>query len=843
MLDEGDNQLAQFLRYLIVAVRTCEPTACSTTLSLLGAAQLPDVDYFADVVVSELSRLTVELVLVLDDYHLIRSGEVHKILRHLLRYMPPQLHLVIISRTDPPLHLGRLRIEQQITELRAADLRFGKAETRQFMDRRLAQSLDEDALKIIQKRTEGWITALQLSSIALQSQDAHQFLDHFHGSNRLLVGYLIEEVMGRLAGPLRDFLLRTAIVDRFCASLADALCADRPLPDTSQAMIAQLEAQNLFVIPLDPSSEWVRYHDLFRDFLLHQLQRAEAPENVARLHRRASAWYAEQRLIEEAVHHAILAGDEDTAVDLFVTHFHAILDQQLPGPTLLRWLALFPTAMKQTRPELLCAQIWLTAFGIGASTPYARLVDVEALVQSDATLTDDRRQALLIDLQVLRGITAYWDCEPQRALTLLQHALDQRPPTHQFARAQTLIHLAGAYHCLGEMATARTLLRTALTQAQMEQRPTLIILLGGLAFLHCHSGELTAMFDVAQQAVTAVDETYGQRAWRGIGFVEIWYAWVHYLRGLACYEQNDLAAAAHHWGCVETMRYRTNPSAFQGSLLGLALIAQANDAPSAALAYAQAAREFVTEINRPNLLAASASFEVRLALLNGQIADADRQTQAIAIAANQGVTIGVEIPILTRLRALLALHTPATLATALSTATACLHHAERVHNTTQVIQICALQGLILQCLGRTAEAFDALARALTLGQPGGFVRTFLDFGAPMADLLRQYGAARGQSPYTNELLGAFPQPHNQAERSALTAQYAKLYGITPLTPRELELLDLIRHRFSIKEIANTLVISPNTVKKHTNNIYSKLGVRNRRQAVAKAEELGLLPPA
>lgn len=397
-LDEGDNQLVQFLRYLIVAIRTCEPEACPTTQSLLGAAQLPGVDYLADILVSELSVLAAELVLVLDDYHLIRANEVHQVLRHLLRYLPPRLHLVILSRSDPPLHLGRLRIEQQITELRAGDLRFAVEETRCFLNRRLGQSLDDDVLTLLHARTEGWITALQLSSIALQSQDPHQFLGHFRGNDRLLVGYLVEEVMEHLSASERTFLLRTAIVDRFCAPLADALLADCPPPLSSQALIAQLEAQNLFVIPLDQTGDWLRYHDLFRDFLRHQLQRTESPANLARLHQVASGWYARVGLIDDALRHALAAGDESVAAELLISQFHAMLDQQLPAPTLMRWLALFPPATIQAQPGLLFAQLCLSAFGIGPATPSARLADIEAMIQQDPTLSATRRQALLADL-------------------------------------------------------------------------------------------------------------------------------------------------------------------------------------------------------------------------------------------------------------------------------------------------------------------------------------------------------------------------------------------------------------------------------------------------------------
>lgn len=841
-LDEGDNQLIQFLYYLVAAIRTCEPAACPTTQSLLSAAQLPSVAYLANVVVSELSALAVELVLVLDNYHLIHSEAVQQVMRHLLRYLPPGLHLVILARSDPPLHLGRLRIEQQITELRASDLRFSVVETHQFLQRQLTHVVADDALAQLHDRTDGWITALQLASIALQHQDPHHFLAEFRGSNRLLVRYLVEEVMGQLSAAIRTFLLRTALVSRFCAPLADALLADYLPQGASQTLIEQVEAQNLFVIPLDQSGEWMRYHDLFRDFLRYQVQRIESPATLARLHQTASAWFVKQGLIEEALHHALAAGDQRAASELLINQLHPILERQLPGPTLMRWLAFFPPAMIQTQPQLLLAQLWLSALGIGPAPSHVQYANIETMIRSELTLRAELRQVLLADLQVLRGVIAYWGGDPHSAITLLQLALDQQPPTHQFARAQALVHLAGAYICIGEPAVGRTLLHTALAVEKLQRRPTLMILLGGLAIFHLHAGELANVIDIARQAVVAVDEFDSPTAWQGIGLVETWYAWAHYLLGMVYYEQNELVTAAHHWQQVETMRYRTNPSVYQGSLLGLALIAQAKQAPDAALAYAETAREFVTEIRRPSLLAISASFEVRLALLNGQTADAVRRTQEIETAASQGVAIGMELPPLTRIRALLAVATPETLTEALTFTTTCLRHAENFHNTLQVVQICTLQALVLHGLGRTEEGWDVLAQALSLGERSGMVRTFLDLGSPLAALLRRYAPAHGRSAYVKQLLAAFPPVDDPAEPYAPTADYASLHSITPLTPREVELLRLLCQRLSINEIAAVLFISANTVKKHMNNIYTKLGVRNRREAIAKAEELSLLPP-
>ncbi len=842
-LDEGDNQLVQFLRYLIVALRTCESDVCPITQSLLSAAQLPGVDYLANLLVSELSALTVEVVLVLDDYHLIRANEVHQVVRHLLRYLPPRLHLVILSRSDPPLHLGRLRIEQQITELRASDLRFAVEETRRFLERRLDQSLDNEALTLLHARTEGWITALQLSSIALQRQDPHQFLGHFRGNDRLLVGYLVEEVMEDLDEPVRTFLLRTAIVDRFCAPLADALLADGPPTPPSQTLLAQLEAQNLFVIPLDQTGDWVRYHDLFRDFLRHQLKRSEPPEKLARLHQRASDWYAEHGLIEEALHHALAAGNEAAAADLVEAQFHGLLNRQVPMYTLVRWLNRFPPETVQAHAGLLLIQAYLPAFGMAPPVSAQHFTQIERLLQTDATLSSARRTSHQADLDLLRGAAAYSKGELQQALRHLEQATATTPPSHEFSYAQARLHLAMIYACLGEPAIGHRLLQGALAEATAQEQPTQILFFGGIATLHLYAAEFPAMVQVTQRLLTAVATLQTRPTWQGIGFVDIWRARALYFQGIVAYEQNDLTQASQWWRMMETLRYRTHPAPYHDSLVGLALVAQAQGMPGEAWAYAQAAREFAEEIHNAWLVTKSAALEVRLALLANQTAEAMRRAEEFGIPPNQGSAFGLTLPVLTRVTALLAEASPASLALALSLGETCMSHAQKMHNTHSTIQVLTLQALTLQALGRHKAAHVALADALALAEPSGFVRTFLDHGAPMEKLLRAFMSTQpSQTSYVKRILAAFAPTHDPAEQRARTAQFAKLYGITPLTPREIELLTLIRQRLSIEEIAATLVISSNTVKKHANNVYTKLGVRNRREAIAKAEELSLLPP-
>lgn len=842
-LDEGDNQLVQFLRYLMMAVRTCEPAACPTTQSLLDAGQLPGVDYLADSVVSELSALADELVIVLDDYHLIRSDEVHQVMRHLLRYMPPRLHLVILSRTDPPLHLGRLRIEQQITELRASDLRFAVAETRRFLHDRLDQSLDDATLNLLHARTEGWITALQLSSIALQRQDPRQFLDHFRGNDRLLVGYLVEEVMEHLAEPVRDFLLRTAIVDRFTAPLADALLATPQPAVSSQALIAQLEAQNLFIIPLDQVGEWMRYHDLFRDFLRHELKRAASPAHLAWLHQRASAWYAEHGLIEEALHHALAAGNTTSAADLVEAQFHSLLNRQVPMYTLVRWLNYFPPETIQAHAGLLLVQAHLPALGMAPPVSAQHFTHIERLLQADTALSSARRTSHQADLDLLRGIAAYAKGEPQQAIYHLEQAAATLPVAHEFSRAQAKLYLAVVYACLGQPAVGHTLLQSALVEATQQEQPTQMILLGGVATLQLYAAEFPALAQTTQRILRLVETLQRRPTWQGVGFVDIWRGRAHYFQGVVAYEHNELDQANYHWHMVESLRYRTHPAPYHDSLIGLALVAQAQGLPGEAWAYAQAAREFAEEIHNPWLVTKSAALEVRLTLLANQTAEAMRRAEEFTIPANQGSAFGLTLPVLVRVTTLLTEASPTSLVLGLHLTETCLEHAQNMHNAHSMIQVLSLQALTLQALARREAAYAALARLLALAEPGGFVRQFLDLGAPMENLLRAFAATQGQPAYVKRLLALFPQPPDPAERRALTSQYAKIHGITPLTAREIELLTLIRQRLSIEEIAATLVISPNTVKKHANNIYTKLGVRNRREALAKAVELTLLPPA
>jgi LuxR family transcriptional regulator, maltose regulon positive regulatory protein len=402
-------------------------------------------------------------------------------------------------------------------------------------------------------------------------------------------------------------------------------------------------------------------------------------------------------------------------------------------------------------------------------------------------------------------------------------------------------YLAHAYAGCGDRETAFALLGAALAEATAHDRPVMLFLLGARIMLQWHSGELAAVAAGAEQLLNLTDPAELHPSWAGLEMVELWRGWAYYFLGAIAYERNELAAAVQHWQVVEAMRYRVNPGAYQASVIGLALVAQAQGAAAQALAYAKAARDWAVELRSPPFLSHATALELRLALTGSDQVGASRSCQEIDTGSNQSRTVWLEQPRYTVVRVHLASATPAALATARELAATWLREAGDSHVPRQVIALLALQALLLQAVREPAAALAALARALALGEPHGFVRSFLDLGAPMAELLRQFERRQGPSVYARQLLAAFAGEPDATTNQAMTAQYMQLHGIPPLTRRELELLALLEQRLSAGEMAARLVISPNTINKHINSIYGKLGVNNRRQALARARELGLLP--
>ena len=698
---------------------------------------------------------------MLDDYHCIHARDVHHVLHQLLHYLPPRLHLVILTRADPPLALVRLRVERQLTEIRADDLRFALAETRQLLQGRSAEALDEALIRSLQARSEGWVIGLQLAGVSLQSQSPAQFLAHFGGSDHLLAGYLLEEVMTGLPPTVRECLVRLALVDRFCAPLAEALVAEASGaeggPSPSYAIIDQLVARNLFVIALDEEGSWYRFHDLFHDFLRHRLSSEKSDDERAELHRRAGAWFAQEGLIEDALRHALAAGDVAAAAELVESNLHPLLNKGFALVVLERWLNLFPPQAMQAHPGLLIAQSFLLTYRWDMKAIVALVDRALLLVQADDAASRDCRHLRLPVLNMLRGYALYWLGDAHSAIPYLKRSLDNLPDPVAYAYTYTAANffLALAYAACDERETAHALIGAGLAEVAVHDRPELLFVLGARIIVQWQAGELGAAAAGADHVLALADSLPMHPTWAGSAAVEVWRGWAHYFLGAIAYEHNELAVAAQHWRAVEAARYRVNPGAYQASLIGLALVAQAQATPDQAAAYAKAARACGTELHSAPLLAFADALELRLALQRGAHAAALRRAQEIDTSANQSNTPWPEQPRGAVLCVLLAERSPGSLAAAQQLLAACLREAEAAHTTRQVIPLLALQALAWQAQGDKAAAVAALERALALGEPGGFMRSFLDLGAPMAALLQQHAAEHGPSAYVRQLLAAF----------------------------------------------------------------------------------------
>jgi LuxR family maltose regulon positive regulatory protein len=820
-LDENDNDLVLFLRYVIAAVQTLFPGACPETSNLLRAPQLPPQHHLATTLINEVSELQPApdsdggpgLTLVLDDYHKIEDESVHQLVAALVGSRLLQMHLVIAGRTEPPLPLARLRVGRQMTEIRTQDLRFTRGEAQAFLDAAIGEPLSDEAITTLEERTEGWIAGLRLAAISMRSTLSMRgpdglvgFVYSFEGTHRDLVDYLMIEVLSHQAPTVQEFLLRTSILERFCAPLCDEvldiggwkLGDDRPsmlgsqFPASSQPIIEELDRANLFLVPLDHERRWYRYHHLFQEMLHHRLPSYMSEQEIASMHRKASAWFAQHGGTDEALHHALAAGDVLEAARLVeVSRFDAL--NRGDWRTLERRLKRLPDEVVWRWPGLLVTQAWTLWYQF-------RLRDIESLLDeaesrldpADTALTESKEETLRGEIDALRSYTSrLLRSDVQLSLECSERALRQLPRVHPTARGVALAFLCLAYQSVGQKDKAVRLLTRATTEPMHHSAYRMQAFIS-LSFVHFLSGELK---QVDQSASRFLEYAIAEKQMPNIG-------WAHYWLGLVHYEWNDLEALREH--SVKVTGAASSPD------IG--------------------------------------AFQALLALTQGDKASAVQWARSIDPLTVKESFAVLQPPSLTRERILIAQGTTTGLQEAVRDLQKLLTAAQEVYNTRRVIQVLAHLALAYDAQGQNKHVVEALERAILLARPGGFIRAFVDLGPGMAPLLYQL-AERGVAPdYVARVLAAFPSATKdegqgtKLPQRSFVARSGPSSVVEPLTRRELEILELIEQGLSNKEIAQELVISPQTVKRHASNIYAKLGVSGRVKAVAEAKSLGILPP-
>ncbi len=842
-LDEGDNDPARFLTYLVAALQTIAPQIGAATLSALQSSQPPPSDVLLTALLNDLTTLG-DVVLVLDDYHVIESQSIDEALTFFVDHLPSQLRLVIASREDPQLPLARLRVRGQLTELRAADLRFTPAEAADFLNRVMTLNLSVADIAALENRTEGWIAGLQLAALSMQGRsDTATFIQAFTGSHRFVLDYLMEEVLQRQPERVRNFLLQTAILDRLSGPLCDSVTEC----DDGRSLLETLERDNLFIVPLDDRRQWYRYHHLFADVLQARLIEEQA-DRVSDLHRQASVWFEQNDLPAEAIQHALLARDFDRAANL-IERIWLAMDLSYQSAAWLHWAKQLPADLIRVHPVLCLGYAWALLNGGELEASETRLRDAERWIDPPAELA---AQMVVVDEAEYRSLPAsIAGARAYRALALgdisntkvyARQTLALVPKDDRVRRTQATALLGMAEYASGDLKAAERFLLDF--QTMMRQANDLANAIG-IAFV-------LANIQLAQGCLREVVSAYQHSLQLALNRGMPFFLGVSDLyRGLSevlC-EQGQLEAAAQYLQTAQQLGER-------GALTGWPHrlgVAQARmkevqgDLVNALALLDEAERQYVRNPlpDRP-----IAALKARLWIRQGQLPEALSWVREQNLSPDDDLSYLREFDHLTLARVLIAEYktdrVDDTLRAALKLLQRLLQADEAGGRNGSVIEILMLQALAHHAQDNTSTAIATLERALSLAEPEGYVRLFLDEGEPMRLLILDFGLwiekqrqREGQRlvGYVQKLLAAFTQPMKRPQSAVNNQQSAML---EPLSERELEVLKLLGTELSGPEIARKLSVSLNTLRTHTKNIYSKLGANNRRAAIRRAEELGLL---
>lgn len=834
-LDEGDNDPTRFLSYLVAALRTIGEEIGEGVLSALRSPEPPRIEAIAAALVNELAALPEELTLVLDDYHVIDSEPVHGVVSLLLERLPEGVHLIISSRIDPPLPLPRLRARNEMMELDAADLSFTPEEAATFLNSVMDLDLSADDVAALEERTEGWIAGLQLAALSMRDRkDVSGFVRAFSGSHRDVLDYLAEEVLERQPESIREFLLETSVLDHLSGALCDALTGR----SDGREVLERLERENLFVVALDDERRWYRYHHLFAGFLRERLRR-EHPERIRELHSRAAAWYEENGWVSEAVGHALSAEDYERAADLVE---RVVGEMWFRGEvlTLLGWLESLPERAKRRRPRLLLehatALMWV-----------GRLEGVESLVQeaeriveagredSDegppSSADDIHRRYLLGYAAATRAWRANLLGDPRGGIEFARRALALLPDDPR-PRTFAAFSLAAAYSFSGDFEAASAAFAEAADLGLAAGHDYLTLeAMGYHAELEMARGRLREADGILRQALEFAAER-GHDSLPASGEV-------HVAMGELLYERDDLDSAEDR--LTEGMRLAERTGQI-GSLVdgyvSFSRMRQARGDTDGALEAAREAERLARSSGVDQFIVEAAAWKTRLRLAQGGLAAAISEWERVSVSDDAPIFVQ-EIEQVVRARLLVA---RGEYDEALKRLTRMREAAEEEGKKGNAIEILALEALALRARGEKERAVSTLARALALAEPEGYVRTFADEGSPMAAVLSEVLEAQQRGRLTPDVPAYYLRKILTAiERDASGAATPAGVGLRePLSERELEVLVLLAAGESNRQIASELFVALSTVKTHIKNIYGKLNVRNRTQAVSRARELNLL---
>lgn len=824
-LDAEDNEPVRFWTYVISAIQTIQSEFGQAEINLLRKAQTPSIESVLRNLINQFTKVSKKIILVLDDYHLIKSRDLHSGVNYFLDHLPPQIHLVLITREDPPLPLPQMRAKGQMVELRARDLHFTMEECAQFLNQMMGLNLKPEEITALELRTEGWVVGLQMAALSLRElDDSVGFIEAFAGDNRYVADYLISEVLERQPKQIRDFLLKTASVDRFTPSLCNALMDDEAFQ--SGRIIEQIEANGLFIMPLDHVRQWYRYHQLFADLLRYRL-RQDDPSKLAELNRTASHWFHQHGLIEEAVKYALIGEDHDHVAELIETTGLAMIGRSQLVP-LKNWIEALPENIVHTHPYLSVLLVW-----VGSLTGQSDLARQQLkLAEENLSSAHPRLHSELVcQIALLHGYALRSGGDLDSSIEYILKAQGNIPKNNVFLNCTIQLNLGGNYWLKGNFSALEDPFKRAISFIDNpEVEYPALAAAGFLANAYLQQGKFRQ-----------VESLCGKIAYHAGHNAHPSAAYVFLELGELFYERNNLNEALTYLS--KTIQNGEEADKIVNVIRARQLLAKAycamGDQEEADILMRQADDLFQQSSPRYRVMhqIEYEYYRIRCLLYQDKIQPALQWADDYKNRRNSINSPWALLSELVYARVLLANGKP-------DQALPILHTTEVSAKARGaggwIIQSLALQGLCYQALNDPDKALEALSNAFSLAQPEGYIRTFVDHGKSMFTLLNLALVRGVVTDYVRKLLEAFPPEQDEEEKIEPQRVLAGQSLIEPLTEQELSILRLMSAGLSHNEIANELYLSINTVKWHTTHMYGKLGVHRRAHAVARAKELNIL---
>ncbi len=837
-LSENDSDLRTFTRYFVAAVEKHLPESCQDTQALLKNIDLPSLETLGASLLNELDRITQPFILVLDDYYLIREIAVHKLIAQILKHPPRFFHLVIVGRRDPPLPIVSLRAQNQLIEIRTEDLCFSAAETETLLNHLLGIQVGASTAATVAKKTEGWVTGLRLAALSMQRQpDVDPKLLEPQVDANFVMEYLFNEVFSNQPKDIIPHLLGTAVLDRFCGPLCEAVCVPGTESSTCEMsgweFIKWLQNENLFLIPLDHEKRWFRYHHLFQKLLINQLNRRFSTKEIKAIHAQAGAWLAENGMIEEAVRHYLATDDIPVAMELVVQSGHDLMNNQ-QWPDLERLIGMLPPDRIEQDPELLLFKAWhhhVQTSGCDLQTKITINKKIEPLTKNLSEKAMPRESQITGHFEALRGHEFWLSADGENALKYGWLACNKIPMRHKRARVSANLFLAAAHQMTGDMETGLSIYADEIQKSIDKGSDYYAPYIEKLCYLYGIDADMLAIRETAERSLKIAKK---------IGLAES-VAFALYFLGTVDYHQNKLKMAEERLTQLVNDYYFLNVVMAAHGSVALAMVYMARGEFDQTEQYCKKALSYAIDTNNQEAIRIIRAFEAEYALHRGNIAKASQWAERFR---NEPFTVPYlfYFPHLTLVRILMAQDTPDSRQQAAELLDQLDVFLESIHNKHFRIHVLALQAIHHDTLGERTTALDKLTTALILAEPGGYIRLFVDLGPKMYGLLKQLARQNVAINYIGQILAAFRDDEQTIIQGAASKPIMSVQQplAEPLTNRELDVLELLAQRLSNKEIALKLFISAETVKGHLQNLYGKLKVNKRSEAVEKAKNIGIL---